>query len=125
MPGYRVFRWDDLDFARPSAGDRSRGIVRLSDSLTSIRANIWRLPAGARGRRHREPVQEEIFVALAGTATLRLGEAGEAIALPAGSVAVVQAQTPLQLTNDGPDDAIVLAVGAPPVVGEAEYLPDL
>jgi hypothetical protein len=38
---------------------------------------------------------------------------------------VVQVQTPLQLTNEGPHDAVVLVVGAPPVTGEAEYLPDL
>jgi mannose-6-phosphate isomerase-like protein (cupin superfamily) len=125
MSGYRVFRRDEVEFTRPSAGDQSRGIVRLSDALTSTRANIWRLPAGARGRRHRELIQEELFVALEGTATLRLGEDGEPVALPAGSVAVVQAQTPLQLTNEGPHDAVVLVVGAPPVTGEAEYLPDL
>jgi quercetin dioxygenase-like cupin family protein len=89
-----------------------------------MRANIWRMPAGARGRRHRELVQEELFVVLEGTATLMLGEPAEPVELPSGSLAVVESQTAVQLVNDGGGDAVVLIVGAPPVQGEADYLPD-
>lgn len=123
-PGYRVFRGDELEFAAPSGGDQTRGILRLSDALGQMRANVWRLPPGARGRRHRELVQEEVFVALSGTAMLRLGEPSERVELPQGSIAVVEPHTPLQLVNDGDVDAVVLIVGAPPVQGESEYLPD-
>jgi quercetin dioxygenase-like cupin family protein len=123
-PGYRIFLADEREFSAPSGGDASRGIVRLSDALGNMRANVWRMPAGTRGRRHRELVQEELLVVLAGTATLRLGEPGEPVELPHGSIAVVEPKTALQLLNEGSEDAVVLIVGAPPVQGEAEYLPD-
>jgi uncharacterized cupin superfamily protein len=124
VAGYRIFRADELEFAQPSGGNQGRGIVRLSDALQEMRANIWRMPPGVRGRRHRELVQEELFVALEGTATLRLGDPAEPVELPQGSVAMVEPQTAVQLANEGDADAVVLIVGAPPVQGEAEYLPD-
>src|SRR5436309_5823235 len=62
--GYTVLKLDELEWSKPSAGDQSRGIVRLSDQLEHMRANIWRLPPGTSGRRHAERVQEEIFVVL-------------------------------------------------------------
>jgi mannose-6-phosphate isomerase-like protein (cupin superfamily) len=124
VAGYTVFRSDELEWATPSGGNQERGIVRLSDAFRNMRANIWRMPPGARGRRHREHAQEELFVALEGTATLVLGEEREAVELPEGSLAVVQPGTALQLANEGDADATVLIVGAPPVEGEAEYLPD-
>jgi mannose-6-phosphate isomerase-like protein (cupin superfamily) len=124
VAGYTVFRSDELEWATPSGGNQERGIVRLADAFRNMRANIWRMPPGARGRRHREHVQEELFVALEGTATLVLGEEREAVELPEGSLAVVQPGTALQLANEGDADATVLIVGAPPVEGEAEYLPD-
>ena len=121
--GYRFFRRDEFEFTPPSGGDPGRGVMRLSDALESTRANIWLMPAGSRGRRHRELVQEELFVVLEGTATLLLGEPGELIDLPSGSVAVVAPHTPLQLLNDRAEGTVVLIVGAPPVMGQAEYLP--
>ncbi len=122
---FSVFRLDRLEWDAPSGGDLSRGIVRLSDAMQNMRANIWRLPAGSRGRRHAERVQEEVFVALAGDATMLLGEPPERVPLPQGSLAVVEAGTPLQVRNDGETDAVVLIVGSPPVTGEADYLPDI
>ena len=124
MAGYTVFRSDELEWATPSGGNQERGIARLSDAFRNMRANIWRMPPAARGRRHREHAQEELFVALKGTATLLLGEEREAVELPEGSLAVVQPGTALQLANESDADATVLIVGAPPVEGEAEYLPD-
>jgi quercetin dioxygenase-like cupin family protein len=124
VPGYRIFRRDELDFAKPSGGNQERGIVRLSDALAEMRANIWRMPPRARGRRHRELVQEELFVVLEGTATLRLGDPAEPVELRQGSVAVVEPRTAVQVANESDDDAVVLIVGAPPVQGQAEYLPD-
>jgi mannose-6-phosphate isomerase-like protein (cupin superfamily) len=122
---YDVFRMDELEFGPPSAGDQRRGIVRLSDVMRNMRANLWRLPPGVRGRRHAEQVQEEVFVAVDGTTTLLLGDPGEPVELPRGSVAVVQPGTPLQVRNDGDVDAVVLIVGAPPETGQVDYLPDV
>jgi quercetin dioxygenase-like cupin family protein len=124
-PGrWTVIRPEEFAFTPPSKGDRSRGVLRLSESLRESRANLWRMPPSTRGRRHRETNQEEIFVAIEGTATLRLGEPPMAVELPQGAIAIVEPQTPLQLANDGDADCIVLIVGAPPTVGDAEYLSD-
>ncbi len=123
--GYTVLRLDELEWSTPSAGDQSRGIVRLSDRLRHMRANIWRLPGGVRGRRHAENVQEEIFVVLSGTATLALGDPPQAIDVVRGSIVIVEPGTAVQLRNDGDEETVVLAVGAPPEEpGNAHYLPD-
>lgn len=65
-----------------------------------------------------------MFIALEGDATLLLGEPAERVEVPAGSVVVVAAGTPLQLVNEGDRDSLVLIVGAPPSLHPAEYLPD-
>jgi uncharacterized cupin superfamily protein len=123
--GYTVFRADELEWSEPSGGDKRRGIVRLSDAMQQMRANVWRLPPGARGRRHAERVQEEVFVALEGTPTLLLGDPPERVELPTGSVAVVPAGTAIQTRNESESDAVLLIVGAPPVTGEADYLEEV
>jgi quercetin dioxygenase-like cupin family protein len=122
VAGHRILHLDDLDFA--PTRDGKRGIARLSDGLEHTRANVWRLPAGTRGVRHLEKVQEEWFVVLGGSPTLRLGEPPEPFPLKRGSIAIVAPGTPLQVVNDGEEEALVLIVGAPPVEGQAEYLPD-
>jgi uncharacterized cupin superfamily protein len=125
VPGFQVFRRDEMAFSPPSKGDQARRLLRLSPALTSTRANIWLMPPGSRGRRHRETGQEELFVALEGTATLLLGEPPEAVDVPAGSVVAVAVGTPVQLVNEGDEDSLVLIVGAPPTLDPAEYLPDV
>jgi quercetin dioxygenase-like cupin family protein len=122
--GFTVFRSDQREWSAPSGGDLNRGILRLSDAMSQMRANVWRLPPGARGRRHAERVQEEIFVVLQGTATLALGDPAEPNELPSGSIAVVEPGTAIQVRNEGAEDAVVLIVGAPPETGQADYLPD-
>ena len=122
MADYHVLHLDGLDFA--PTRDGTRGIARLSESLEHMRANVWRLPAGTRGVRHLEKVQEELFVVLDGSPTLRLGEPPEPVPLRTGSIAIVAPGTALQVVNDGDREAVVLIVGAPPVEGQAEYLPD-
>jgi uncharacterized cupin superfamily protein len=123
---YSVLRLDKLEWSTPSAGDQSRGIVRISDFLQHTRANIWRLPPGTRGRRHAERVQEEIFVVLDGTATMALGDPPELVELPAGSVVIVEPGTALQQRNHGEQDTVILALGAPrEEPGNANYLPDV
>jgi mannose-6-phosphate isomerase-like protein (cupin superfamily) len=122
--GFTVFRSDEREWSQPSGGDQTRGIVRLSDAMSQMRANVWRMPPGSRGRRHAERVQEELFAVLDGTATLALGDPAERFELPAGSVVVVEPGTPLQVLNESGAETTVLIVGAPPVSGEADYLPD-
>jgi uncharacterized cupin superfamily protein len=122
--GYTVFRAGELAFGPPGGGNLDRRIARLSDAMTNMRASIWRYPPGISGRRHAEGVQEELFVVLDGEATLVLGDPAEPVELPVGSMAVVQPGTAVQVTNRGEGEATVLIVGAPPEVGQAEYLPD-
>jgi uncharacterized cupin superfamily protein len=122
--GFTIFRADERDWSTPSGGDQTRGILRLSDAMTQMRANVWRLPPGSRGRRHAERVQEELFVVLDGTATLALGDPADRVELPSGSIAVVDPGTALQVLNESDGEATILIVGAPPVSGEADYLPD-
>ena len=123
--GYTVFRLDELQFGPPKHGDQSRGISPLSEAMREMRANIWRLPPGVRGSRHLEHAPEEAFVVLRGSVAMYLGDPAERVELAQGSVAVVGTETGQQLRNEGDDEAIVLVVGAPPVTGRAEHLPDL
>lgn len=123
--GHSVFRVGEQEFSAPSGGDQSRGILRLSDSMRQMRANIWRYPPGTRGRRHAEHVQEEIFVVLEGIATLIFGDPPERVELRAGSVAVVEPGTAIQVSNASDEDAAIFIVGAPPEQGQADYLPDV
>ena len=122
--GHSVFRVDEQEFSAPSGGDQSRGILRLSDSMRQMRATIWRYPPGTRGRRHAEHVQEEVFVVLEGIATLIFGDPPKRVELRAGSVAVVEPGTAIQVSNASDEDVAIFIVGAPPEQGQADYLPD-
>jgi uncharacterized cupin superfamily protein len=123
--GYTIFRRDELEFQAPQRGDQRRSLASLSGALHATRANIWRLPPGARGGRHIEHAQEEMFVVLEGTATLLLGDPPERVELPRGSVAVVETGTGQQLRNESDAEIVVLIIGAPPEQGKAEHLPDV
>ena len=123
--GYTVIRPEDRAYEAPLRGDLRRRKAQLSAALHTMRANIWRVPPGVRGTRHIEHVQEELFVVLEGTATLLLGDPPEHVHVPQGSIAVVEIGTALQLRNEGDEETVVLAVGAPPEEGGAEILPDV
>jgi len=122
---WTVIRPDEFTFTPPSRGDQSRGVMRLSDCLSESRANLWRMPPTSKGRRHQETTQEEIFVSIEGTATLWLGDPPCAVELPQGAIAIVKPQTPVQLMNGTDTEALVLIIGAPPTIADAEYLPDI
>lgn len=82
--------------------------------LARARANVWRYEPGARGRRHRHPVQEETFVVLAGTLSVYLGEPPERQDVTAGGVVRVAPGTPLQAANHGDVPLLLYAHGWPP-----------
>jgi quercetin dioxygenase-like cupin family protein len=103
----------------PRGDGSGRTIAGISDALTQSRANFWRYPPGARGRRHRDPIQEEVFVVMEGTLTVDLGEPPERHVLERGSVLVVQPGTILQLRNAGGDDLLLFIYGAPPERSES------
>jgi uncharacterized cupin superfamily protein len=127
---YTIVHQGDLDWEeRPSSGGGD--VVRRTADLTTAaglaesRARIWRLPPGARGRRHREGAQEEVFVVLEGTLTMLIGEPPERHELAAGGVAAVKPGTEIQLRNEGRAETVVFVYGAPPVEGRAELLDDV
>jgi mannose-6-phosphate isomerase-like protein (cupin superfamily) len=121
--GFTVFQGGELDWE--DRGDGSgRRVARFSDAMTTARANVWSYPPGARGRRHADKAQEETFVVLRGTPSMHLGEPPERIELSPGSVVVVEPGTPLQLRNDGPDEAVFFIVGAPPDTAGADFFDD-
>jgi mannose-6-phosphate isomerase-like protein (cupin superfamily) len=99
--------------------------VTPAASLQESRARLWRLPPGTRGRRHRELAQEEVFVVLAGTLTVLLGDPPERFDLPPQSVVSVEPGTAVQMRNESDREVVVFAYGAPPVAGQAEYLNDV
>ena len=121
--GYTVFHADELDWQPRRPGD-PRLAAELSGALTQARANLFRYPPGAVGRRHIDPVQEEVFVVLDGTLTIHMGEDGavEEHELAQGSVLVVQPGTALQLSNRHEAELRLFIVGAPPERGETTFL---
>ena len=122
---YRVVRSDELEWVErePEAGDVPRYVARLSDVLgfEHTRSGLWRYPPGAKGRRHRDLIQEETFVVLRGTLTMYIGDPPERIDVPAGGVVHVESGTVLQAANHGDEDVLVYAYGAPPEQGGAEF----
>ena len=121
--GYSVFHAGELQWHPRREGD-PRLVSELSESMTSSRANLFRYPPGAIGRRHIDPVQEEVFVVLDGTLTIHMGEGDdpERHELESGSVLVVQPGTALQLSNRGDDELRLFIYGAPPEQGQATFL---
>ena len=123
---YMVFHWDELEWHPRREGD-PRLAAELSGAMTRSRANLFRYPPGAVGRRHIDPVQEEVFVVLDGTLTIHMGEGDppEHHVLERGSVLIVQPGTALQLSNRHEDELRLFIVGAPPERGEAVFLPTI
>ena len=123
---FRVIRPDELEWIErePEPGGSARYVARLSDVLgfEHTRGNIWRYPPGAKGRRHRDTIQEETFVVVDGTLTAYLGDPPERVEVPKGGVVHVEAGTVLQLANHGDEEVLLYAYGAPPEHGNVEFL---
>jgi mannose-6-phosphate isomerase-like protein (cupin superfamily) len=121
--GYTVFHASELDWQPRREGD-PRLAAELSGAMTQSRANLFRYPPGSVGRRHIDPIQEEVFVVIDGTLTIHMGEDGavEEHELAPGSVLVVQPGTALQLSNRHEAELRLFIVGAPPERGETVFL---
>ena len=121
---FTIFARSELEWT-PRDDGSGREVARLSDSMSRSRANIWRYPPGARGRRHADRAQEEVFVVLDGTLTVDLGEPPERHVLERGSALVVQPGTALQLRNAGDEELVLFIYGAPPVSEGADFFDDV
>ena len=126
--GFRVIRPEDAVWEdRPNQDGQLRQAadVTTAGELTQSRARLWRYPPHTRGRRHEDHGQEEVFVVLEGTLTMLLGDPPERVDLPAQSIVTVSTGTALQMRNEGDEEVVVFAYGAPPVTGQAEFLDDV
>jgi quercetin dioxygenase-like cupin family protein len=124
--GFRVVQPEQLAWiTRPhEPGEPARHVAEYSDlaGFVHSRANLWRFEPGARGRRHREPTQEETFVVVAGTLTMYLGEPAERVDVPVGGIVHVEPGTELQTANHREVDLLVYAYGAPAETERADIL---
>jgi quercetin dioxygenase-like cupin family protein len=124
--GFRVIRPDELEWKqRPSdPGQPERHMAPLSEPVgfQHTRANLWRYKPGARGRRHKDMLQEETFVVVRGKLTMYLGEPPERHEVPQGGLIHVESATPLQVVNEGDEELLLYIHGAPPEHGHAELL---
>jgi mannose-6-phosphate isomerase-like protein (cupin superfamily) len=122
--GHTIFRQRELEW-EPRDDGSGRAVAGLSDPMTQSRANLWRYPPGARGKRHADKAQEEVFVVLDGTLTVDLGEPSERHELERGSVLVVERGTILQLRNAGEEELVLFIYGAPPERAGADFFDDV
>jgi quercetin dioxygenase-like cupin family protein len=124
--GFRVVQPDQLEWiTRPHEPDEPARHVGETSELAGFkhsRGNLWRYEPGARGRRHREPTQEETFVPIAGTLTMYLGEPPERVDVPVGGLIHVEPGTELQTANHGDADLLVYVYGAPAETERATIL---
>ncbi len=124
--GFRVIRPDELEWetrpAEPGEPQRHAGPVSDVARFEHTRANLWRYEPGAKGRRHKDMLQEETFVVVLGTLTMYLGEPPERHAVGQGGVIHVEPGTPLQVVNESDEELLLYIYGAPPERGHAEFL---
>jgi len=127
--GYDVVRVSNADWEeRPGhEGQTPRQAADVTEptKLEHSRARLWRYPPRVRGRRHQDLGQEETFVCIRGTLTMLLGEPPERVDLEPGDLAVVHIGTPIQARNEGDEEVLFFAYGAPPVTAQAEFLDDV
>ena len=124
--GFRVVEPADFEWlTRPhDPGEPARHVAELSEAagFAHTRANVWRYEPGAKGRRHRHPLQEETFVVRSGTLSMYVGDPPERHDVPTGGLIHVEPGTPLQTVNHGNEELLVYAYGTPPESEHAEIL---
>jgi len=111
----------------PKEGEEARSTADLTSALglEQSRAKLWRYPPHSTGRRHRDHVQEEVFVVVSGTLTALLGDEPERVDLGPGGVVSVEPMTALQLRNESDEELVFFAYGAPPIQEGADFLDDV
>jgi mannose-6-phosphate isomerase-like protein (cupin superfamily) len=123
---FRVIRPDELAWEtrphEPGEAPRHAGPLSELAGFEHTRANLWRYEPGAKGRRHKDMLQEETFVVLAGTLSMYLGDPPERHDVAPQGVVHVEAATPLQIVNHGTEELVLYAYGAPAERGHAEFL---
>jgi mannose-6-phosphate isomerase-like protein (cupin superfamily) len=123
--GYHVARAGEVEFVERDDG-RSFASITDAAELKKSRGRVWRYPPRARGRRHRDHAQEEVFVVISGTLTMLLGDPPERFdGLGPESVVAVEPMTALQIRNETDEELVLFIYGAPPDQAGADFLPDV
>jgi oxalate decarboxylase/phosphoglucose isomerase-like protein (cupin superfamily) len=88
-------------------------VAELSElaGFAHTRGNGWRYELGAKGRRHRHPIQEETLVVRSGQLSMYLGDPPERVDVPVGGLIHVPRGTPRQAVNHGDVDLLIYACG--------------
>ena len=110
---------------KPGEAARRAADVTSAVQLHESRARLWRYPPHSTGRRHRDHVQEEVFVVVEGTLTMLLGDEPERVDLGPGSVVAVEPMTALQVRNETDEELVLFIYGAPPRREGADFLDDV
>ena len=93
--------------------------------MTQSRANVWRYPPGARGKRHADKVQEEVFVVVDGTLTVDLGEPPERYESIAGASSSSSRARSSSCATRATRSSSLFIYGAPPEQGGADFFDDV
>jgi len=128
--GYHVaeagaVEWEERAPAVEGHAPRQAADVTTAADLKQSRARFWRYPPQTRGRRHADHAQEEVFVVIAGTLTMLLGDPPERIDVGPQSVVAVEPLTPLQVRNAGDEELVLFIYGAPPAREGADFFDDV
>ena len=107
-------------------GQPSRNSANVSKvaALTQSFGRVWRYPPGARGKRHADKAQEEVFVVVSGTLTMLLGDPPDRVDVGPLSVVSVEPGTPLQVRNEGDEELVLYIYGAPQKREGADFFDD-
>jgi mannose-6-phosphate isomerase-like protein (cupin superfamily) len=126
---FDVVRASELEWIERATEDGSepRRYADVTDAtkLTESRARMWRYPAHARGRRHIDLSQEEVFVPLRWTLTLLLEDPPQRVDVEPGGIVAVHAGTPIQARNETGEEILFFAYGAPPEQGNVQFVDDV
>jgi mannose-6-phosphate isomerase-like protein (cupin superfamily) len=128
--GYKVadasqLTWEERPPGAEGQKPRQAADVTTAAGLQQSRGRVWRYPAGTRGRRHADKVQEEVFVVISGRMTMALGDPPERIDVGPQSVVAVEPGTPLQVRNEGEEELVLYIYGAPAEQEGADFFDDI
>ena len=128
--GYHVadaaqMSWEERPPAVEGQQPRQAADITTAARLKHSRGRVWRYPPHARGRRHADRAQEEVFVVLSGRLTMVLGDPPERVDVGPQSVVAVEPQTPLQVRNETDEELVLYIYGAPPEQAGADYFDDV
>lgn len=112
---------EGVDYVVPETSDVATGFLTGPLGCAGMKVNARRLEPGQAVPYHTEGTQEELFVPVAGPASLLVDDGSQPMAV--GSVARVAPDVPRSAVNDGEEAALWVMVGAPPTGGPTGWDP--